>query len=118
MPSDALSPEDESASPEGAPSAEPALGPADESLELVASANATGIQAVIAAPIPSATAKAPTRPIWLDGWAFTFGAACFAVVRFGVAFFGSACLGEVGFGTSPIGFIGPMSVPLLAFQRV
>ncbi|WNG84133.1 hypothetical protein C6A86_011100 [Mycobacterium sp. ITM-2016-00316] len=63
VPSDALSPEDESASPDGAPSAEPALGPADESLELVASANATGIQAVIAAPIPSATAKAPTRPM-------------------------------------------------------
>ncbi|MDZ7886330.1 MAG: hypothetical protein U5N53_27030 [Mycobacterium sp.] len=63
VPPAALSSEDVSASPAGAPSAEPALGPAEESFELVASANATGIQAVIAAPIPSATAKAPTRPM-------------------------------------------------------
>ncbi|MDO0977307.1 hypothetical protein [Mycolicibacterium frederiksbergense] len=60
---DVLSCADESASPAGAPSAESALGPADESLEPVVSANATGIQVVIAAPMPNATAKAPTRPI-------------------------------------------------------
>jgi hypothetical protein len=39
------------------------LGPSDELPEPVSSANATGIHVVIAAPMPNATASAPTRPI-------------------------------------------------------
>ncbi|KRD08441.1 hypothetical protein ASE48_07620 [Mycobacterium sp. Root265] len=71
-PSDGPAPLGESAWSDGAPPGDPAssgevppdeLGLSEESLVPVVSANATGIQVVIAAPMPKATAKAPTRPM-------------------------------------------------------
>ena len=66
------------------------LEPDDEPVEPpepVVSANAVGIQAVTAAPMPNATASAPTRPTYLDESVLVFGMACFAFAAFGFADF-------------------------------
>jgi hypothetical protein len=88
-----LEPDDEPAVAELEPDDEPVedeLEPDDEPVEPpepVVSANAVGIQAVTAAPMPNATASAPTRPTYLDESILVFGMACFGFAPLGFADF-------------------------------